>query len=421
MNDLPIEIIYLIIDHLDLGDYSSCYRRSLDIFHLSCVNHYYSEILWQDPLFYYRLWKKYLSPSIPDISPIELRPKYYQSMRRSESQKNDYMRLLLAIRENWTHVFNALFRPCDYSIEQVGCAEATYDGDNNPEDYYEDFDATDERRLNVLFLASIKHGRIDIMNTLIDSGSEMDSTHYNSITVAIRYNQFDIFKRLIERGARIIRNTYRPTMAIASIYGRLEMISYLIELGEDVTLNGNTALYHALSNQHIETAKRLIEAGVDINSYQGFLIAVHNGLTKTVKFLLKPEEKDSYLYQRGFMVAVKRGHVNIVDLFLNIGVSHQDDNGHCEALFEATQKGYINIVDRLLKHNLGTSVIVASCHCALKRGYLEVAERLLHEHLDQKAIDALYRSAEKMKNQRAMNLLALKGARMANPSFHLRW
>ena len=428
MNDLPVEIIHIIVDHLDLKDYTLCYHYSLDILHLSQVNHYLSEILWQDPSFYHRQWRKYLSTNVPDIDTIELRHKYYQSLKRLDSQPNDYMRLIIAIREGWDHVFFRLFRTSDFSSDMIGDSLSTYDVNGNPEGYYLGFDATKERRMNVLFLATIKYGRVEMMDTLINSGAEIDTSHYNSITLAIQYDQSHIFKQLIGRGATVIRSAFTifasliPTIALASKYGRIEMVNHLIELGEDVTLYNDMALCLALENQHISVAERLIESGADVSYFENYrlLFVAGHGLDRTMKFLLDPKQKDSHLYQDALVMASKNGHTNIVNLFLDIGVNPQDENG-CMALFEATQKDHSDVVRRLLQCNLHSSTIKASCWRALEKGNTFMFELLVKADLTQQDIDVLYQVAEKKKNTRAMNLLALRGAKMANNAFHFRW
>ena len=428
MNDLPIEIIHIIVDHLDLKDYTLCYHYSLDILHLSRVNHYLSEILWQDPSFYHRQWRKYLSIDVPAISPSELRQKYYQSLKKLNLQPNDYMRLIIAIREGWDHVFTRLFRSCDFSSDMIGDPLSTYDVNGNPEDYYPEFDATKERRINVLLLATIKHGRIEMMDTLLNSGAMMDTSRYNSITLAVQYDQTRVFERLIDRGAIVIRSTFTrfasliPTIALASKYGRLEIVNYLIGLGEDVTLYNDMALRIALENQHIEVAERLIDAGSDVSPYENYNLqfVAGNGLNRTMKFLLDPKKKDSRIYQDALVMASKNGHLDIVNLFLDIGVDPQDESG-CMALFEATRNDHPDIVKGLLQCNLRSSTIRESCWCALEKGNTFIFELLVKADLTQQDIDMLYRVAEKKKNIRAMNLLALRGAKMANNAFHLRW
>lgn len=298
MNDLPIEITYIIVDHL--GDLSLYHW--LDVLHLSCVNHYFNEILWQDLSFYHQQWRRYLSTNVPDI---DLRYKYYQSLKRLGLEPNDYMRLILSIKEGWDCVFHKLFQPCDYTPNQRGDPLSTYDKNNNPEDYYDEFDATDELRINVLFLATIKYGRIQMMDTILDCGAETDSHYYNSITIAIRNDRFEIFNRLIERGAKIIRDAYYPTIAIAADYGRLEMVNHLIELGEDISLNNNKALHCAIDGRHTEVAERLIEAGASYSD-RDFIREVEKGHTEVVRFLLDVQKNDSPLYQDALIIACKK-------------------------------------------------------------------------------------------------------------------
>jgi ankyrin repeat protein len=93
----------------------------------------------------------------------------------------------------------------------------------------------------------------------------------DSVVNAIILNDFDFFKREISReGANIVDlNGFTPLM-ICIQEKRSDMIDYLLDLGVDVNMRnceGNTALFYAVlkSNNEIETIRKLIDCGADIN------------------------------------------------------------------------------------------------------------------------------------------------------------
>ena len=265
--DLPIELIYMIVDYFDVGDYSTGYTYSLDILHLSRVNRCMNEVLWYDSLFYERLWKRHISVNLPNVSSI--RREYFRSLRRLESKRNVYKRLFLTVKEGWTRVFDALFRPVDFTKEKddeyYHNVERETNTDDDTTDNYDRYN-TRGKRINVLLQSAIEHGNYDMMENLLDSGADMVAG-YDSIDIATRFGRLKIVKRLIERGARINRDIIVPTITVAAEHGYLDILNYIIELGEDVSIHGNQAFCLALHKQHIAVAKRLIELGVDINSY----------------------------------------------------------------------------------------------------------------------------------------------------------
>ena len=82
LNDLPTEIIIQIVEHFDLGNRQWGHIDSLNVLHFSRVDKRLNEILWLDVSFYERLWKRYISETLPKST--DLRRDFYGAMRNIE-------------------------------------------------------------------------------------------------------------------------------------------------------------------------------------------------------------------------------------------------------------------------------------------------------------------------------------------------
>lgn len=416
-DDLPIELIYEIVDYLDADDHLNECNNTLDIIYLSQVNRLLNEMLWQDPSFYERLCRRHISVNLSNVPLVELRRMYYQGSHQLWSIKDDYERLQFVVKRGWSHVFNSLFQPSNFTPEKDdkyykaikqrereehrhdNVADRPDDGDNSDDDDDDDIDDEERHcRINVLLDLAVEHGHVSIMDKLLDSGANMCYWWGVTLCRSIIHNQIHIFNRLIERDPTIIHK--RSPIITASGYNRLEMVNRLVELGVNVTVDQNHAIRSALENQHIEVAKRLLELGASIPEHYPpwILYTAERGLIHTMKFLATPAEKDSNIYHQALVLASRHGRTEIVDYLLTIGVDPQAPKGNGRPLFVASERGYLEIVNRFLKEKIPFSTIGTACCGAIRNNHMAVVQRFLELDLDANAINQIYCVATQKRN-----------------------
>ncbi len=88
----------------------------------------------------------------------------------------------------------------------------------------------------------------------------LDITIYDNkaLILATTFGHLDMIKYLVENGANIkVQNNIVLNEAVRK--GRLDIIKYLMEQGIDITVDDNKALYWAASYNHAEIVKYLLE------------------------------------------------------------------------------------------------------------------------------------------------------------------
>ncbi len=145
-----------------------------------------------------------------------------------------------------------------------------------------------------LLMMSIKSGKTDIANWLIDQGANVQTPSTAKVT---------------------------PLMA-ASFNGDLAMVNRLLEKHADVHAIDQlkkTALVYAAGNGHTDVVERLLKTGIDVNArYPNDLTllmwAAGQGHAKTVSFLLQVGADQSLTDNRGKTaqdVADEAGHLEV--------------------------------------------------------------------------------------------------------------
>ena len=186
---------------------------------------------------------------------------------------------------------------------------------------------------------------------------------------------------------------------IASFNGHLEIVEFLLRKGAKVDLgnkDGETPLYIASQEGHLKVIELLLRNGANPNiacsdGITPLYMASQQGHIEIVDIFLKVGA-DLNLYCSGnratpLHIALYNGHTKVVKLLLSQGAnSNVSSSDGTTPLYLASQNGYIQIVKMLLKegakpnlvcNNGRSSLIVAS-----EGGYLGVIKLLLNAGAD---------------------------------------
>lgn len=150
------------------------------------------------------------------------------------------------------------------------------------------------------------------------------------------------------------------TLWDASLNGKIETVRTLVE-SEDVNEQnqaGETPLFAASSNGHVDVVNLLIEAGASVNraKHKGttpLWIASQEGYDSIVKLLIEKGANVNQAQHNGttpLYIASQEGHVAVVDLLLreNAAVDEANDK-KVTPLIVASQSGHVEIIQRLIE------------------------------------------------------------------------
>jgi uncharacterized protein len=142
-------------------------------------------------------------------------------------------------------------------------------------------------------LTSIYRGHAEIRDILLAQHPQLE------IYDAAATGNLDRVKALVEKDPALAKSYSPdgfPVVALAAVFGQLEVVRYLSEKGADINAVANngpgyTALTGAVASGHPEIVKFLLEKGADVNhrygqNYSPLLTAAANGHLEIVKSLV---------------------------------------------------------------------------------------------------------------------------------------
>ena len=246
------------------------------------------------------------------------------------------------------------------------------------------------------------HG-LDV-NAISDAGG-------TALYLACKSQQLQVVQILLEAGADVNLTSDRryPLMA-ACDGGNIELINLLLQAGADVkcSKSNNETCLHAVINAHssitdsqkaadsvskldiVNTIRSLLDGGVDVDA--------------------RCSQGETALYR-----ASKAGHEDIVQLLLEAGAETSGSTSRCP-LYAACEHGSTQIADLLLQHGADPNASSASTEgpyiplmsrisayvassssspicCAMKKGYIDVVDLLLKHGADVNTQDHAGKSA----------------------------
>lgn len=190
----------------------------------------------------------------------------------------------------------------------------------------------------------------------------------------------------------------------AAAGGNENLVKLLLTWGANVftsCVDEVGALTHAAQRGHLSIVKMLLDRKDVLNSVEcegnsPLTYAAEFGHKDVVMLLLSCLTREvEGTMTAAFHYAVKGGHLEIAKIFLNRGVSidDEDNNHNCEtALNHAAQYGHLEIVKFLLEKGAGihydTGLMPTSLYRAAEEGYSDIVDLLLEYDFNLEEIDS---------------------------------
>ena len=182
-----------------------------------------------------------------------------------------------------------------------------------------------------------------------------------SISQLVKYKKYLGLEEVIQKvDESNDKNVLLEAMSLASQFGNLEIVKYLVENAADVNTKGaycdGTALQYASINGHLEVVKYLVENGAEVNAQE--------------------EDDDD---EKALLSASCRENFKIVKHLVETVVNAKEKKYGKTALIYASREGHLEIAKYLLQNGADvnaeddwyrTALIYASCSLCKNRGAL---------------------------------------------------
>ena len=238
-----------------------------------------------------------------------------------------------------------------------------------------DINACSDDHCTPLMIA-IKMGHINVATYLVDHGAKVDLKDDRGCTALhhamyyYHHDRLEVCSCLIERGADVNgcynnkspQNGRTPLM-IASRYGQLDAMTFLIKQGANVNLQdkeGETALHYAVDGSDVscEVLSCLIENGANFDAFSNsgctpLMKAIHNQLIQVVTYLIEHGANIDLQDKNGntalhHAVGVMN-FCDIIDHLVTGGASHICNNQGLTPLLLVSDRGNVAVVEHLIK------------------------------------------------------------------------
>ncbi|KAJ3052766.1 hypothetical protein HK097_005692 [Rhizophlyctis rosea] len=187
------------------------------------------------------------------------------------------------------------------------------------------------------FMNAVRHGHHLVVGRLLEAGANVNGGQWSnvrqkptiwnlhrgdgrSLLVAAEAGHADVLKVLIARGADVGSDGMAAVSALES--DNLEAFRILYDAGANI----ENALQHACVRGHVRIATFLLDTGAYTQNDRRhpFRFAVWHGRTEVVKMMIPRLEKISVHGILPLWDAVSNGHMEVVSLLLEAGVSESE-------------------------------------------------------------------------------------------------
>ena len=214
--------------------------------------------------------------------------------------------------------------------------------------------AKDNTSADSLFYAVNANNSLELVKVLLNSGanpnivySDPDEGSFTILDRSLYYNNFEIFKTLVENGANInkVNDRGEPLIVDAIRRERFDIVEYLVDKGIDPTMKYTdyrnipfSLLAAAVNNNDTKIAEYLIDKGADVNTKAIIDNYMENGMTSNYKDNSK--EAVNLIF-----AAIENGNTSLVKLLIEKGADTTVVNKEKKTVFDiAKEKGYDDIL-----------------------------------------------------------------------------
>ncbi|KLI14625.1 ankyrin repeat domain-containing protein [Brachyspira hyodysenteriae] len=205
-----------------------------------------------------------------------------------------------------------------------------------------------------LFYAVNANNSLELVKVLLNSGanpnivySDPEEGNFTILDRSLYYNNFEIFKTLVENGANIdkVNDRGEPFIVNAIRRERFDIVKYLVEKGIDPKMKYTdyrnipfSLLAATVNNNDTKIAEYLIDKGADVNTKAIIDNYMENDMTSNDK----DNSKEAINL---ILTAIENGNTSLVKLLIEKGADTTVVNKEKKTVFDiAREKGYDDIL-----------------------------------------------------------------------------
>ena len=206
-----------------------------------------------------------------------------------------------------------------------------------------------------LFYAVNANNSLELVKVLLNSGAnpnivylDPEEGNFTILDRSLYYNNFEIFKTLVENGANIskVNDRGEPFIVNAIRRERFDIVKYLVEKGIDPTMKYTdyrnipfSLLAATVNNNDTKIAEYLIDKGADVNTKAIIDNYMENDMTSNYK----DNSKEAVNL---ILTAIENGNTSLVKLLIEKGADTTVVNKEKKTVFDiAREKGYDDILE----------------------------------------------------------------------------
>ncbi|MEI0516982.1 ankyrin repeat domain-containing protein [Brachyspira murdochii] len=217
-----------------------------------------------------------------------------------------------------------------------------------------DVNAKDNTSADSLFYAVNANNSLELVKVLLNSGanpnivySDPEEGSFTILDRSLYYNNFEIFKTLVENGANInkVNDRGEPLIVDAIRRERFDIVKYLVDKGIDPTMKYTdyrsipfSLLAAAVNNNDTKIAEYLIDKGADVNTKAIIDNYMENDMTSNSK-------DDSKEAVNLILAAIENENTSLVKLLIEKGADTSVVDKDGKTIFDlAKEQGYDDIL-----------------------------------------------------------------------------
>ena len=206
-----------------------------------------------------------------------------------------------------------------------------------------------------LFYAVNANNSLELVKVLLNSGanpnivySDPEEGNFTILDRSLYYNNFEIFKTLVENGANIdkVNDRGEPFIVNAIRRERFDIVKYLVDKGIDPKMKYTdyrnipfSLLAATVNNNDTKIAEYLIDKGADVNTKAIIDNYMENDMTSNYK----DNSKEAVNL---ILTAIENGNTSLVKLLIEKGADTTVVNKKKKTVFDiAREKGYDDVLE----------------------------------------------------------------------------